>query len=172
MAGQKNESGRERPGRHRDRADRNHSPDLTWLSLGGLLLSRARLRFARQPNHSLQPEPTHRNFKTRQTRPPAPGVGITTKPLANQGETGENKAKSPAVSSNYQSVHLPILTRPSVAGFEAPNDNSPANHSRARRRAIQVRCQIRLFAFPAGIGSDDVRFVLVATHIDEMEEYR
>ena len=49
MTGQKNDCfGRREPGALRPQVPRDHSPVLTWLSLVGLLPSRAQLRFARR----------------------------------------------------------------------------------------------------------------------------
>ncbi len=42
----------ERPWRPKPPGPTGHSPALVWLSLVGLLASRARLRFARQGNYS------------------------------------------------------------------------------------------------------------------------
>ena len=123
MAGQKNVCGRKEPGSRNCRADRNHSPDLIWLSLVGMLPSRAQLRFARQGKHSLWKPTLGEKFKTGQTRPPGRGWLRAGKPLANREQTVENGVKQFAPSLNRQSVHLPVLTRPTVAGFNAPNDN-------------------------------------------------
>jgi hypothetical protein len=60
---------RKRPDRPSCRADRNHSPDLTWLSLVGLLPSRAPLCFTRQAKHTTRTDACGRQF---QNRPNAP----------------------------------------------------------------------------------------------------
>src|SRR3989304_5327824 len=54
MAGQMNEEreGRKRPWRQKPPGPASHSPALVWLSLVGLLASRARLRFARQRQYT------------------------------------------------------------------------------------------------------------------------
>ena len=53
MAGQMNEEvkGKKRPWRQKPPGPAGHSPALVWLSLVGLLASRARLRFARQKQY-------------------------------------------------------------------------------------------------------------------------
>jgi len=84
---------------------RDHSPAQTWLSLAKLLPSRASLRFTKHHD----PNQNRRQIKIRQTRTPG---------LANSNTIGNN-------AQTFTTVHLLILTRPSLAGFNAPSDTKP-----------------------------------------------
>ena len=92
MAGQKNECfEKKRPGTLLPRALRVHSPALAWLSLGGLLRSRARFRFTRR--FRLYPNPPVCNrpkLKTSQTRPPGPAKPIHQPTLTKHPRKAEN----------------------------------------------------------------------------------
>jgi len=124
MTGQKNTPVvQKRPGSPNCRADRKYSPDLTWLSLVGLHLCRARLCFTRHAEHSTRERGLGQNLKTRQTRPPGPVWHQPGKTLAIPGKKGENRSQRDIPSHNQQLVPLLVLTRPFVAGFNAPNDN-------------------------------------------------
>ena len=75
-------------------------------------------------------EGAHQNprkkFKTSQTRPPGPTPSTAQQPLAETTKTNDK-------SNVHPSVHLSVLTRPSVAGFNAPNDNWSTIHHELRQ---------------------------------------
>src|SRR5436190_22110965 len=101
MAGQKTErAGKKNAWNAGAPADAGHSPALAWLSLVGLLPSRARLRFTRRRHYILCIQPADAKPAKRAHR----------------------------LTSVYQRqttfIHLSVLTRPSVAGFNAPHDSS------------------------------------------------
>src|SRR6478752_3069059 len=101
MAGQKNERANKKkawnagvPG------NAGHSPALAWLSLVGVLPSRARLRFTKRRHYILCVQPADSKPAKRAHR------------------------LTPTHLRQTTSIHLSILTRPSVAGFNAPRDSS------------------------------------------------
>ena len=101
MAGQKNERAGKKKAWNADvPGDAGHSPALAWLSLVGMLPSRARLRFTRPRHYILCIQPADAKPAKRAHR-------LTTIHLR----------QTPF-------IHLPVLTRPSVAGFNAPRDTA------------------------------------------------
>src|SRR6478736_2403728 len=102
MAGQKNERAKKKkawnagvPG------NAGYSPALAWLSLVGVLPSRARLRFTKRRHYILCVQPAD-------AKPAKCAHRLTTIHLR-----------------QTTSIHLSVLTRPSVAGFNAPRDTQP-----------------------------------------------
>jgi hypothetical protein len=102
---------------------------LIRLSLGRLLLSRACLSFTGPEKSALPASERHGNFKTRQTRLPGRGIqtscAVTTEaanPLEITTITRQNRTSRTSIRLVHQTVHLLVLTRPSVAGFNAPPD--------------------------------------------------
>src|SRR5437868_6020781 len=100
MAGQKNDvAGKKKAWNADVPGNAGHSPALAWLSLVGVLPSRAQLRFTRRRHYILCIQPADAKSAERAHR-------LTTTHLR-----------------QTISVHLPVLTRPSVAGFNTPRDN-------------------------------------------------
>jgi len=104
---------------------------LIRLSLRRLLLSRACLCFTGPEKSALPASERHGNFKTRQTRLPGRGIqsscAVTTEtanPLEITTITRQNKTSRTSIRLVHQTVHLLVLTRPSVAGFNAPPDRA------------------------------------------------
>lgn len=107
MAGQKNDAaGKKKAWNAGAPGDAGRSPALAWLSLIGMLPSRARLRFTKRRHYILCIQPADAKPAKRAHR-------LTTTHLR-----------------QTTSVHLSVLTRPSVAGFNAPRDNTPVNLTR------------------------------------------
>mgnify|MGYP003336634303 CR=1 FL=1 len=101
MAGQKNEPPGKNKAWQRDApGSAGHSPALAWLSLVGMLPSSAQLRFTKHRQYILCIQPAAAKPAKRAHR-------LTT-----------------IYQNQTTSIHRLVLTRPSVAGSNAPRDSS------------------------------------------------
>src|SRR6188768_3407124 len=97
MAGQKNDGVRKKKARNAGApGSAGCSPALAWLSLVGMLPSRARLRFTRRRHSILCIQPAD------------------AKPAKRAHRITDHHLRQTTF------VHLSVLTRPSAAGFNAP----------------------------------------------------
>ncbi len=146
MAGQKNGAKNVKgPRARRPQARRAHSPALTWLSLVGLLLSRAQLRFARHGKDTLQTCPTNSKPAKR-----APGSRWSTNPHKPTDHPLSTSQQAEITSRNPTNPRL-VLTRPSLADSNAPRDTQPCRC--AKRLGFLKRLGRRVHAAIAATAS-------------------